>query len=163
MRGGTWSSRERSADSGTRLPGRGRVARVSDSAPLCLSVPSAMEPSTWVCRASWAMEAAGMSSAQGGVCGAWLWHRGAWPAWGGAHSRPATARNQPELGSLHNSIHLYAKSPLPGGEHPALSPSSPQTWGTQCFWDLACPSRALGLVRSPPLLAEGHHGWTGQL
>lgn len=44
-----------------------------------------------------------------------------------------------------------------------LSPSSPQTWGTQGFWDLACPSRALGPVRSLPLLAEGRHGQRGQL
>lgn len=68
------------------------------------------------------MEAPGISPAKGSACGAWVWHRGACPARGGAHSRPAAAHDQPELGSLNNPVYLYAKSPLPGGVHRTCPP-----------------------------------------
>lgn len=109
------------------------------------------------------MEAPGISPAKGSACGARVWHRGACPAWGGAHSRPATAHNQPELGSLHNPIYLYAKSPLLGGVHCICHLPAHKHGGAQGFWDSACPSRALGPVRSLPLLAEGRRGRRGQL
>ena len=74
------------------------------------------------------MEAPGISPAKGSVWGARVRHRGACPARGGAHSRPAIAHNQPELGSLNNPVYLYAKSPLLGGVH-CTCPPQPTNMG----------------------------------
>ena len=93
------------------------------------------------------MEAAGMSPAP---VWARVWHRGPCPARGGAHSRPATAHNQPELGSLHNSIYLYAKSPLPGGEHTTFITLQPTNMGNPRFLGPGLSFQSSGPGQEPP-------------